>query len=101
MSEFARSHAVASTQGARVIINRNSKIRSVGLELCYFGDQHIPARKVIDLDPFAAGCCIRGRLVHHATILEMNVVSYRRRAALDRKRGPGRPPAHATIKKKS
>jgi DNA replication protein DnaC len=41
------------------------------------------------------------RLVHHATILEMNVESYRRRAALDRKRGPGRPPAHATIKEKS
>ena len=38
------------------------------------------------------------RLVHHATILEMNVESYRRRAALDRKRGPGRPPSHATIK---
>jgi hypothetical protein len=28
-------------------------------------------------------------LVHHATILEMNVESYRRRAALDRKRGSG------------
>ena len=27
------------------------------------------------------------RLVHHATILEMNVESYRRRAALQRKRG--------------
>jgi DNA replication protein DnaC len=39
------------------------------------------------------------RLVHHATILEVNVESYRRRAALDRKRGPGRPPEHATIKK--
>lgn len=38
------------------------------------------------------------RLVHHATILEMNVESYRRRAALDRKRGRGRPPAHATPK---
>jgi DNA replication protein DnaC len=38
------------------------------------------------------------RLVHYATILEMNVESYRRRAALDRKRGQGRPPAHATIK---
>jgi hypothetical protein len=38
------------------------------------------------------------RLVHHATILEINVESYRRRAALDRKRGPGRPPTHATIK---
>ena len=41
------------------------------------------------------------RLVHHATILEMNVESYRRRAALDRKRGPGQSPAHATIKEKS
>jgi DNA replication protein DnaC len=38
------------------------------------------------------------RLVHHATILEMNVESYRRRAALERKRGPGRPPIHATPK---
>jgi DNA replication protein DnaC len=31
------------------------------------------------------------RLVHHAIILEMNVESYRRKAALERKRGPGRP----------
>ena len=38
------------------------------------------------------------RLVHHATILEMNVDSYRRKAALDRNRGPGRPPAHTTRK---
>jgi DNA replication protein DnaC len=38
------------------------------------------------------------RLVHHATIFEMNVESYRRRTALERKRGPGRPPAHATPK---
>jgi len=36
------------------------------------------------------------RLVHHATILEMNVESYRRRTALERKRGPGRPPTRAT-----
>ena len=36
-------------------------------------------------------------LVHHATIFEMNVESYRRRAAVDRKRGPGRPPTRATI----
>jgi len=28
------------------------------------------------------------RLVHHATILEMNVKSYRRKAALERKHGP-------------
>jgi DNA replication protein DnaC len=38
------------------------------------------------------------RLVHHATIFEMNVESYRRRTALERKRGPGRPPTNATIK---
>ena len=39
------------------------------------------------------------RLVHHATILEMNVESYRRRTALDRrKRGPGRPAKIATEK---
>jgi DNA replication protein DnaC len=38
------------------------------------------------------------RLVHHATIFEMNVESYRRREALERKKGPGRPPARATIK---
>jgi DNA replication protein DnaC len=38
------------------------------------------------------------RLVHHATIVEMNVESYRRRTALERKRGPGRPPLHATPK---
>lgn len=38
------------------------------------------------------------RLVHHATIFEMNVESYRRRVALERKRGPGRPPTRATTK---
>lgn len=41
------------------------------------------------------------RLVHHATILEMNVESYRRRVALERKRGPGRPAGRATIKASS
>ena len=38
------------------------------------------------------------RLVHHATIFEMNVESYRRRAALDRKHGAGRPAHYATPK---
>ena len=39
------------------------------------------------------------RLVHHATIFEINVDSYRRRAALDRKhKGAGRPQSYATIK---
>ena len=39
------------------------------------------------------------RLVHHATIFEINVDSYRRRAALERKqKGVGRPQKHATIK---
>jgi len=37
------------------------------------------------------------RLVHHATIFEMNVESYRRKAAVERKRGAGRPPTRATI----
>jgi DNA replication protein DnaC len=39
------------------------------------------------------------RLVHHSTILEMNVESYRRRTALEQKRG--RPAAHATSKSTS
>ena len=38
------------------------------------------------------------RLVHHATILEMNVDSYRRKEAIDKARGVGRPPTRATIK---
>jgi DNA replication protein DnaC len=39
------------------------------------------------------------RLVHHATIFEMNVESYRRRTALARKKqGPGRTAHYATIK---
>jgi DNA replication protein DnaC len=38
------------------------------------------------------------RLVHHATILELNVESYRRRAAVERRKGPGRPPTRATSK---
>jgi hypothetical protein len=38
------------------------------------------------------------RLVHHATILEMNVDSYRRKEAVHKARGAGRPPTRATIK---
>ena len=39
------------------------------------------------------------RLVHHATIFEMNVESYRRRAAIERKQqGAGRPANQATIR---
>lgn len=38
------------------------------------------------------------RLVHRATILSMNVESFRRREALERKRGPSRPPIRATVK---
>jgi DNA replication protein DnaC len=39
------------------------------------------------------------RLIHYATIFEINVDSYRRRAALERKqKGAGRPQRHATIK---
>jgi DNA replication protein DnaC len=38
------------------------------------------------------------RLVHHATIFEMNVDSYRRKTAQARRTGPGRPAAFTTIK---
>jgi DNA replication protein DnaC len=38
------------------------------------------------------------RLVHRATILEMNAESYRRKTALERKRGRGQPPTHTTPK---
>ncbi len=39
------------------------------------------------------------RLVHHATIFKINVDSYRRRAALDRKnKSAARPQADATIR---
>ena len=37
------------------------------------------------------------RLVHHATIFEMNVESYRRRSAMEAKRTRGRPTAFATL----
>lgn len=37
------------------------------------------------------------RLVHHATIFEMNVESYRRRSAMETKRKRGRPASYATI----
>ena len=41
------------------------------------------------------------KLVHHGTILEMNVENYRRRSALDKsakRPGPGRPAKFATEK---
>ena len=38
------------------------------------------------------------RLVHHAKIFELNVESYRRRTAVERRKGPGRPTSRATIK---
>jgi DNA replication protein DnaC len=38
------------------------------------------------------------RLIHHATIFEMNVESYRRKSALQRQSKAGRPPTSATIK---
>ncbi|MDM9645514.1 ATP-binding protein, partial [Rhizobium sp. S163] len=38
------------------------------------------------------------RLVHHATIFEMNVESYRRRSAMEAKRQRGRPAYFATMK---
>ncbi len=41
------------------------------------------------------------RLVHHATILEMNVESYRRRTAIERKKAPGGPTTHQSPKASS
>jgi IstB-like ATP binding protein len=41
------------------------------------------------------------RIVHHATILEMNDNSYRRKEAIDKARGVGRPSTRATIKASS
>jgi DNA replication protein DnaC len=38
------------------------------------------------------------RLVHHATTFELNVKSYRRRAAAQRRSEPGRPPTYSTTK---
>jgi DNA replication protein DnaC len=38
------------------------------------------------------------RLVHHSTIFELNVESYRRRSAVAAKRGRGRPATRATTK---
>jgi len=38
------------------------------------------------------------RLVHHSTIFELNVESYRRRSAMKTKRGRGRPATRATTK---
>jgi DNA replication protein DnaC len=38
------------------------------------------------------------RLVHHAKIFELNLESYRRRTAVERRTGPGRPTSRATIK---
>ena len=57
----------------------------------------ILGRYVVFGDP-AMTVAVVDRLVHHATIFEMNVESYRRRAALEPKRSPGRPPVSATIK---
>ena len=41
------------------------------------------------------------RLVHHATIFEMNVDSYRRKTAIKKTQGPGRPATRATTKSSS
>ncbi len=47
-------------------------------------------------DPTMTLAAVDG-LVHHATIFEMNVESYRRKTAIQRRTGPGRPPARATL----
>jgi hypothetical protein len=37
------------------------------------------------------------RLVHHSTVVKMNVDSYRRKAAIEKARGAGRPATCAAI----
>ena len=49
-------------------------------------------------DPDQAMTLAVDRLVHHATIFEMNVDSYRRRSAVESVKGPGRPPSRATFR---
>jgi len=46
---------------------------------------------------FATATPATGGVLLPVGIAEMNVESYRRRAAVERKRGPGRPPSRATI----
>ena len=59
-------------------------------------NQPFGERKSIFPDPAMTLAAV-DRLVHHATILELNVESYRRRTAVERRKGPGRPPTRATI----
>ena len=57
-------------------------------------NQPFGAREKVFPDPAMTLAAV-DRLVHHATIFEMNVESYRRREAIKRK-GPGRPASYAT-----
>ncbi len=60
-------------------------------------NQHFGQSNRIFPDPAMTLAAVDRRL-HHATIFEMNVESCRRRAALQRHAGAGRPPTYATIK---
>ncbi len=63
-------------------------VQQVGLD-CYEWNRVFP-------DPAMTLAAV-DRLVHHATIFEMNVESFRRRSAMEAKRTRGRPAAFATI----
>ena len=65
-----------------------------GKPMLITANQPFGARKKVFPDPAMALSAV-DRLVHHATILEMNVESYRRRQANKRKE-PGRPASYAT-----
>src|SRR5215831_21105449 len=71
--------------------------RSIAARICRPAWRDVPSLPGVVFGDQAMTVAVVDRLVHHATIFEMNVESYRRRAALKRKRSRGRPPTHATI----
>jgi hypothetical protein len=84
--------AIASRRGVLQVVKLKDAVAVVA-------DRYFRAQAVLKVFPDQAMTLAAiDRLLHRATILEMNVESYRRRAALDRKRGPGRPPTRTTIK---
>ncbi len=73
------------------LIARRYETRSLAIA----ANQRSRARDRVFPDPAVTVAAI-DRLVHHATILEMNVDSYRRRAAASRKDGEVAVPATAS-----
>src|SRR5258708_4134317 len=88
-------HEIAD-RGRRRIERHLAEARlPAGKTLAAFDFDSVPMVSKAQVMPLAG----IARLVQTCTSLEMNVESSRRREALDRKRGRGRPPAHPSIKK--